>query len=125
MAIYPRVRSTIAFEQSEGRSRSELNEARCFSLTRPPPCWGIALVQLQKVHAQKKSLHLDDYPTLMWVRGVGMLVYLCVVELELKRLAAWLARISRVRAQHLQVGEGPGPRHRRLRGAVQRTPRHH
>ena len=41
------------------------------------------------------------------------------------RLTAWLARTSRVRAQHLQLGEGPKPRRRRVRGVVQRSPRHH
>ena len=41
------------------------------------------------------------------------------------RLTAWLARTSRVRAQHLKLGEGRGPRRRRVRGAAQRTPRHH
>ena len=41
------------------------------------------------------------------------------------RPTAWLARASRVRAQHLKLGEGPGPRRRRVRGAFQRIPRHH
>ena len=34
------------------------------------------------------------------------------------RLTSWLARTSRVRAQHLQHGEGRGVRRRRVRGAA-------
>ena len=41
------------------------------------------------------------------------------------RFISWLARTSRVRAQHLQLGVGLGPRLRRVRGAVQRISRHH